>query len=619
MKILTLHCDFIRFKPVEKAIKSAEEIEKKEVLVNEVLVVFMAVEKDDENNVSIITKNTEREIISIASQVKAKNIVLYPYAHLSPNLSSPEIALKIMKDLEKSLKEKYSVTRAPFGWYKTFEVKCKGHPLSELSREITAETKEKEKYEDQIKSKGKDSYLILNPDGKEFEVNDYKFKKDEEKFSILVEKEAMKKESAGGKEPRFIKYANRLQIEWEPMSDKGHMRYGPEGTLVFNLIADYSEDLARSLGIPVYSVKGTNMFNLKEKAVKEHADLFGDRLYSLEIDKNKFVMRYAACHQQFAMIKDWNLSYKNLPFGALEIADSYRYEQPGEMLLAFRTRRMDMPDLHIMCKDFEESKDWFKKIHEKIYEEVYKFNEDYEILFNFSSKEHYEKNKAWVLSLLKSRKKNALLHFYPEGINYYWTFNIEYMMIDELKRPREIATVQIDIGNAQRFNIQYTDKDNEKKFPVIIHTAMLGTIGRYIFAQLDSIARREQRGIKPSLPYWLSPAQARIIPISENFLKEAEKIAENISKDRIRIDVDDRSLHFEKKILEAEQEWVPYIIVLGEKELQSKKLAVRTRQTGKIENVSEKDFVANLKKEQGEMPWRPLSLPVLISKRPKFS
>ena len=144
MKILTLHCDFIRFKPVEKAIKSAEEIEKKEVLVNEALVVFMAVEKDDENNVSIITNNTEREIISIASQVKAKNIVLYPYAHLSPNLSSPDIALKMMKDLEKSLKEKYSVTRAPFGWYKTFEVKCKGHPLSELSREITAETKEKE-------------------------------------------------------------------------------------------------------------------------------------------------------------------------------------------------------------------------------------------------------------------------------------------------------------------------------------------------------------------------------------------------------------------------------------------------------------------------------------------
>jgi len=619
MKILTLHCDFIKFKPVKKALKVAEETAEKEQAVKECLVVLTAVEKNDEKNPAGIVKNLILNIEDIAKQVKAEKIVLYPYAHLSPELASPYAAEKILKDAEAELKKKkFSVTRAPFGWYKSFELKCKGHPLSELSRSITLEGEKTKTYDEKIKAKGKDSYLILTYDGKEVDVNKYKFKKEDENFKMLVEKEALKIDLKGGKEPKFIKYANQFQIEWEPMSDKGHMRYGPEGTLIFNLIADYSEDIAKSLGVPVYCVKGTNMFNLKERAVKEHADLFGDRLYNLEIDKNNFVLRYAACHQQFAMIKDWSLSYKNMPFGALEIADSYRYEQPGELLLAFRTRRMDMPDLHIFCRDFEESKEWFKKIHDVIYKEVDKLNDDYEILFNFSSKEHYKKNKEWVLSLLKSRKKNALLHFYPEGINYYWTFNIEYMMIDELKRPREIATVQIDIGNAQRFNIQYTDKDNEKKFPVIIHTAILGTIGRYIFAQLDSIARKEKEGIKPSWPYWLSPTQARIVPISENFLKHAEKTAEEMNKNGIRADVDDRSLHVEKRILEAEQEWVPYIVVIGEKELKSKKLALRVRKSGKIENVSEKNLIANLKKEQGEMPWKPLALPVLLSKRPKF-
>jgi threonyl-tRNA synthetase len=538
-------------------------------------------------------------------------------------------------------KQKLDVVRAPFGYYKEFALKCKGHPLAELSREITAEevksgereSKEKAKYDEKVKLKGKDRYLILTYEGKEFEITDYKFKSEDENFRMLVEKEALKKGLEGGREPKFIRYVNKFQIEAEPMSDKGHMRYGPSGTLIFNLIADYSEKIAHSLGIPVYVVKGTNMFNLREKAVKEHADLFGDRLYSLEVDKERFVMRYAACHQQFAMIKDWNISYKNMPFGALEIADSYRLEQPGELLLAFRTRRMDMPDLHIFCRDLNEAREWFEKTHNKIYEEVYNLGRDYEILFNFSSKRHYEQNKDWVTNLLRKKKKNALLHFYPEGINYYWTFNIEYMIIDELKRPREIATVQIDTGNAHRFNIRYIDKNGKESYPIILHTALLGTIGRYIFALLDTIVQRENKGKKAELPFWLSPTQVRIIPVSEKYVDEAIKLGKEFNDEQIRTDVDDRQLHVQKRILEAEQDWVPYIIVLGEKELQSKTLAVRISERTKVwkdkegrkeavsslvEGKTKEQLIKELKEKQGDKPFRQLPLPMLLGKRPKF-
>jgi threonyl-tRNA synthetase len=243
---------------------------------------------------------------------------------------------------------------------------------------------------------------------------------------------------------------------------------------------------------------------------------------------------------------------------------------------------------------------------------------DYEILFNFSSRKHYEQDKKWVLSLIKRKKKNALLHFYPGGINYYWTFNIEHMIIDELKRPREIATVQIDTGNAQRFNIKYTDKDNQSKYPVILHTAILGTIGRYIFAQLDTIVQDELKGKKPQWPYWLSPTQARVVPVSEKYTKDAEKTAEKLNSQGIRTEVDDKDVPLPKKVSDAEKDWVPYIIVVGEKELESGKLAVRIRQTGKIENMAEQELIKKLKKEQGDFPWRPLPLPVLISKRPSF-
>jgi threonyl-tRNA synthetase len=143
MKILTLHCDYLKFKPLKKAIKQPEELSKeqeKEKKVEEVLAVFTAVEKQDEQNKNIVSELVNN-VKEIAKQVGTKNIVLYPYAHLSSNLSNPIFAQEVLKDAEKGLKkEKYEVERAPFGYYKEFELKCKGHPLSELSREIKFET-----------------------------------------------------------------------------------------------------------------------------------------------------------------------------------------------------------------------------------------------------------------------------------------------------------------------------------------------------------------------------------------------------------------------------------------------------------------------------------------------
>ena len=144
MKILAIHSDFIEFQAKKKAFKAAEEnINPDLQRVEECLVIFTAAEKPDENNEKVILEKYLHEIKSIATQVKAQKIVIYPYAHLSSNLASPKFAEKIMKDAEEQLKKEksYEVFRAPFGWYKSFNVACKGHPLSELSRNITADAK----------------------------------------------------------------------------------------------------------------------------------------------------------------------------------------------------------------------------------------------------------------------------------------------------------------------------------------------------------------------------------------------------------------------------------------------------------------------------------------------
>ncbi|MEK6816857.1 MAG: threonyl-tRNA synthetase editing domain-containing protein, partial [Nanoarchaeota archaeon] len=146
MKILAIHSDFITVEPKAKAIKDAESIDKAKLEMKECLVVFSAVEKNDEANPGNVAKRLAKEVEDILNQVKSRKVMLYPYVHLTSNPSSPGTALKVLKDAESMLlKNKLDVMRAPFGWYKAFTISCKGHPLSELSREFGPEDVEGEK------------------------------------------------------------------------------------------------------------------------------------------------------------------------------------------------------------------------------------------------------------------------------------------------------------------------------------------------------------------------------------------------------------------------------------------------------------------------------------------
>ena len=633
MRILLIHADHFEYTVKSKAIKEPEQIpeEKKSGSAQEALVVFCSVEKLDEKNPSGAVQKTVDSIEDVAKQVKPLKIVLYPYAHLSSNLASPKAAIPIMVSLEQELVNRgYEVLRSPFGWYKSFDIKCKGHPLSELSRTITSEEAAKPK------AASKPSiYKILDLDGKVYDVegnsafwkNNLPAKVDWPfgDFKILVDKEALKKELHGG-EPKYLEYCKKFGIEWEPLSDVGHMRYEPEATLIFELISEYAWKLATSLDVPVFSLRGTNMFDLSVPAVKQHADLFGDRLYQLSSEERNLVLRYAACHQQFAIVKDWTISYKNLPFGAFEVADSYRLEQSGELLLCFRVRKLHMPDLHVFCKDLKEAEDFSLNVHRKIYEEVRKLEvaepgkeksgRDYVSIYN-TTQSYFEANKEYFAKLMEVEKKPALLNFVEEG-KFYWVINIEYCIVDELKRPREIATFQIDVGNAQRFGITYTDENGAKNYPAIIHTALVGTIERYIFAVLDSVARTERLGGVPSLPFWLSPTQVRVIPVSRDYVDLAAEVMKQVDNAGIRVDLDDRDASVSKKVRDAETVWVPYIVVVGEREKESGKLTVRERGTGKPRVIGLDELLREASEKLVGFPRKATTIPKLLSQRPIY-
>jgi len=609
LRILQLHSNFIEYTPVKKEVAMAEETPKKPHRLDDIVVLFTCVEKGDNEAVA---KRAIDEVKDALQKLKAERILLYPYAHLSSNLARPADALTILKAMEKYAKDAGIETyRSPFGWNKQFTISIKGHPLAEQSKFIVPTKEEKEKKKVKEWKIPKPEYLILKTNGETANPEKYRFKKDEEDIKTLVEKEVFKKEATGG-EPHIIAILNRFGFEWEPSSDSGHMRYNPKAALMVELAGDYAWQSVNELYIPSFLIKGTNLFNLNVPAIREHADLFGERLYTIRVDNEEFILKYAACFQQFSMLKDWMISYKHIPFGMFEIADSYRLEQSGETLLGFRLRRFYMPDYHVFCRDLEQAKEMTLKVHKKIHEKTRELGNQYVSLYNLT-KSFFEKNRKFMKELVKADNTPALLHFVPEG-KYYWVINVEYHITDELRRSREIATVQIDVGNAKRFGIKYVSVNREESYPPILHTAVLGGIERYLYTVFDAALKKKV----PSLPLWLSPTQVRIIPISDRFLKDAKKIADAMERQCVRVDIDDRPFTMQKKVREAEMEWINYVLVVGQREVDSEVLPVRDRQLGKIRNMRLQQLMNEIRKKMADKPFQPLTMPKELTKRPQF-
>ena len=278
MRLLLIHSDYLEFKATERT-KIAEDTDRLEGRMEECLTVFITVEKEDEKDQEAVIKNALDEIIKVAKNLKVNNIVVYPYAHLSSDLAPPRVARGILVEMERRLKEiGYNVLRAPFGWYKAFKISCKGHPLSELSRRITCDVKEEEKG----KEKGESKVYLLDVDGERLvelrEDNIDEVIKDEDLKSLAYKELGIKVKGEEKGEPPHVKYIREKEIcDYEPSSDHGHFRWYPKGKLIRDLLADYVYNMVVEYGgMPVETPV---MYNLENKAIREHADKFGERQY----------------------------------------------------------------------------------------------------------------------------------------------------------------------------------------------------------------------------------------------------------------------------------------------------------------------------------------------------
>lgn len=634
MQILLIHSDYIEYE-TKRSTPVAEKIEEqlKKGRMEEALTVFVAVEKNDEDNVDNVSKQTAEEIKKVTEQVKTKRVMLYPYAHLSSSLASPKAAIEALKKLEELLKDAaFEVKRAPFGWYKSFTIKCKGHPLSELSRTIgpgdekcgTVVKVKEEKEEivsEALKSEAKATsyWHILTPEGELLKPEGFDFT-GHDNLRKFVNYE-IHKSRAVDKIPPHVELMRRLELaDYEPGSDPGNLRFYPKGRLMKSLIENYVLGEVAKMG--AMEVETPLMYDMNHPTLKKYLDRFPARQYSIEADKKMLFLRFAACFGQFLMNHDMTISYRNLPLRMVELTRySFRKEQSGELVGLRRLRAFTMPDMHTLCKDMDGAVRQFNEQYNMCIDVLSNVGidlKDYEVAIRFT-RDFYEENKDFIVGLVKTVNKPVLVELWDQRF-FYFVLKFEFNYVDAMDKASALSTVQIDVENAERYDIKYIDSDGKEKRPFILHCSPSGAIERCIYALLEKAHMNSEKGIVPMFPVWLSPTQVRVIPVTDKHMEYAEKVAGELN---CRVDIDDREETVGKKIRDAGKEWIPYVAVVGDEEVSGGSITVTVRsesQPNKPANV--KMTVAELNKkisnESSGFPFKGLPLAVRLSARPKF-
>lgn len=437
----------------------------------------------------------------------------------------------------------------------------------------------------------------------------------------------MLKKRKYNKEPPHIDLMKKLElVNYEEGSDLGHFRYYPKGRFIKKMLEDFVSKKTIEYG--AMEIESPIMYDYEHPSLKKYLHRFPARQYVVEsTGKRSFFLRFAACFGQFLMAHNMNISYKHLPLRLFELTKySFRLEQSGELAGLKRLRAFTMPDSHAFVKDYEQGKEEMIKrfeLSKDIINNVgFNASDDFELGIRFV-KDFYENNKDIANDLVKNMGKPTLIEMWDKRF-FYFSMKYELNFIDAMDKATALVTDQFDVENAERYGITYVDENNEQKYPIILHLSPSGAIERVIYALLEKAWIKEKEdGSEPMLPVWLSPEQVRLLPVADRHLKITEELTKKLEKQNIRVGIDDRVLSVSKKVFQAKTDWVPYIIVIGDKEEKGDKLPVVIREESKIKNdkiidMGIDELISRISKEcEGRLKSH-LNIPRYMSKRPIF-
>lgn len=627
MRILFIHADRMEYEAQEKALPDAEDLApgKRKASFDDILVCFTSAEASDEADPEALAKRAADEVEDVAKQVHEDSILIYPYAHLSSKLAAPGKARRIVEGLYEELKARgHDAYLSPFGWYKSFTIACKGHALSELSREVTLEGS-REETSKALRAEAKlvshwfilDLHGKLHPiEGKEGRLSGFDFRGHENLRKFAAYEIAKSREVK--EEPPHTRLMRDLElVDYEPGSDPGNLRYYPRGRLVKGLLEDLVNRRVWDYG--GMQVETPIMYDYEHPALKAYLDRFPARQYTIQTPDKRVFLRFAADFGQFLMASGMVMSYRELPVKLYELTRySFRVEQRGELAGLRRLRAFTMPDCHALCSDLDMVKEELFKRFDVAWklqgDSGFDMPGDFELGLRVT-KDFWEAHGDLAQGLVKRWGKPVLLEVWDHQF-FYYVMKYEWNFVDNNDKAAALTTDQVDTESAQRYGITYVDAQGQKKHPLIMHLSPSGAVERQIYALLEKAHRVQQTGGVAMLPVWLCPVQARLAPVAEAQLPRCEELLRALPG--LRVDVDDTTDTLSKKIRRAEKEWIPYIVVIGPREVESGKLNVRVRASRSQKELGLEEFRALVHDEVEGMPFRPLPLPDHLSHRPSF-
>lgn len=364
----------------------------------------------------------------------------------------------------------------------------------------------------------------------------------------------------------------------------------PKGTIIYNELKNFirEENEKRGYG----EVMTPIMLSKNLWITSGHWDKFRDDMYFSKIDDEEIAIKPMNCPGSVLIYKEKMRSYRDLPLRYSEFGLVHRHELSGVLHGLLRARSFTQDDAHSYCTEEQLNGEIINMVDYAL--DIYKaFGfDDYEIFIATKPEKHIGEDSVWELatnSLIQALKEKELEYKTKDGEGAFYGPKIEFDIKDAIGRNWQMGTIQVDLSMPKRFDAVYIDKESNKKTPVMVHRAILGSFERFIGVLIEHFAG--------ALPLWLSPVQVKVLPISDTHKDYAKEVFEKLKENNIRVELDDSNETLGKKIRQGKLEKIPYLLVLGDKEIEGKKVTIENREKRNEGATSIEEFIIKLKNE----------------------
>lgn len=329
-----------------------------------------------------------------------------------------------------------------------------------------------------------------------------------------------------------------------------------------------------------------------------HYPYYKDSMYApMQIEDEEFMLRPMTCPHHFELFLSHPRSYKELPIRYAELAKLYRFEQSGELMGLIRTRSFCLADAHIIARETQ-TEDELNRVFDLIEFTTKTLglikDKDYHYRLSLGDREndkkYYKDDEAWDKAeniLRETLKKRGDKFVEAKAEAAFYGPKVDIQMVNANGKEDTAFTVQYDFVFPKRFNLNYINEKGEEEQSVVIHRSSIGAVERIVAFLIEKY--------EGAFPVWLSPVQVKVLPIAERHLEFARKIEKTLRDQGIRIEVDERGETLQAKIRDAQMEKVPYMIILGDKELESKNISVRLRDGSNLNAIEIEEFIERTK------------------------